>query len=306
VITTRTIPSKQCTVWFADVIGSTSLYERLGDRAAFSQVDRCLKLMQRAVLGAEGRVVKLTGDGVMAIFDTPDDALAAAIELNLELEQLPVSRGHGLGVRIGFIAGEVVESNGDIFGDTVNIAARLCQIASATSAMTSQETAAMIDLTHADRMRPLPPRRIKGVQRPVAVCELVCGQMNDLTIFASSGAGGFDFDAPDAHRLVPRMGGRSWRVGGEVLRLSVGRDPACEVLTREPLASRRHCDIEQRGDAFVLIDRSSNGTFVSGAERAEFMLHRDETVLPDHGWLSFGQPRVDAGEVMELEIVGNG
>ena len=80
---------KELSVLFADVSGSTRLYEKLGDTEALRAVDRCLKRMERAVEGFRGRIVKNIGDEVMAVFEKADDAFQAATEMQQRITDLP-------------------------------------------------------------------------------------------------------------------------------------------------------------------------------------------------------------------------
>src|SRR2546429_9270925 len=117
--------SRQTTVLFADVSGSTKLYETAGDAAALTAIGRCIERMRKAAESTGGRVVKTIGDEIMALFPSPDAAAGAASEMHATIEQLPEVGGAKLGVRVGFHSGPVIQREDDVFGDTVNMAARL-------------------------------------------------------------------------------------------------------------------------------------------------------------------------------------
>src|SRR5438132_753259 len=117
--------SRQTTVLFADVSGSTKLYETAGDAAALTAIGRCIEHMRKAAESTGGRVVKTIGDEIMALFPSPDAAAGAASEMHATIEQLPEVGGAKLGVRVGFHSGPVIQREDDVFGDTVNMAARL-------------------------------------------------------------------------------------------------------------------------------------------------------------------------------------
>lgn len=139
-----------CAVLFADVAGSTALYEVLGDERAFDLVERCLAIMSACTADAGGRVVKTIGDAVMAVFADSDVAATAAIAMQRRVDELGPRLGVHLCLRIGFHAGTVVERDNDVFGDTVNLASRLCDLASRGQIVTVRETAAGL----AQRFRP--------------------------------------------------------------------------------------------------------------------------------------------------------
>lgn len=109
------------TVLFTDIVGSTELTQKLGDEAAFAVVERHDELVRAALARTGGRLVKHTGDGIMAVFVSVVAAVRCANEIQYEL-----SKGEPFDVRIGLAAGEPIERNGDFFGGAVQLAARLC------------------------------------------------------------------------------------------------------------------------------------------------------------------------------------
>jgi adenylate cyclase len=121
------------TVLFADLRGSTALFETLGNAEATSVVTHCVNALGGPVASYEGHVVKTLGDGLMSVFDEPLDAVQAAMLMHEVLEGM-VNRGsergassglRALRLQVGLARGEVVEMAGDCFGDAVNVAARL-------------------------------------------------------------------------------------------------------------------------------------------------------------------------------------
>ena len=117
--------ASEAAVLFADVSGSTKLYESAGNAVAHAAVESCVNLMKQKTQAAKGRVIKTIGDEVMSAFTSADDAADAAIEMQLAISELPPVGTTTLGIRIGFNFGPVVERDGDVFGDAVNLAARL-------------------------------------------------------------------------------------------------------------------------------------------------------------------------------------
>lgn len=171
----------ECVILFADLAGSTQLYERLGNREAFARVDRCLKAMQKVVANNGGRVVKLTGDGLLAVFADAGPVIDTTIAMTFEIGELPSSGESPIDIRIGFHFGPVLESEADVFGETVNIAARLCELASPGRALTTSETAARLSRGKQRMLRQLPPRPLKGINRPFELWELVCDDLGKVT-----------------------------------------------------------------------------------------------------------------------------
>jgi len=115
------------TVLFTDVVNSTTLTQSLGDEAALAIVGVHDTIVRDALSALGGREVKHTGDGIMASFVSAASAVRCAIQIQQELEKHAQRNSeHPLKVRVGAAAGEPVEKNNDLFGSTVQLAARLC------------------------------------------------------------------------------------------------------------------------------------------------------------------------------------
>ena len=116
------------TVVFADLVGSTSMFQRLGDETASRFVTQLMGLLCQVFEHHRGRVIKVLGDGIFVVFEHEGDALVASISIQKRLLDKPIyAGGSGAAVQLqmGIDSGEVVEIAGDCFGDTVNSAARL-------------------------------------------------------------------------------------------------------------------------------------------------------------------------------------
>ena len=286
------------TVLFADVSGSTRLYETAGDAAALEAVSTCLAAARGATEASGGRVVKTMGDEVMSIFPGPDSAANAAADMQVRIDALPEVAGTKLGVRIGFHHGPVLQRDDDIFGDTVNLAARLVAQAKKGEIILSTDTAALLGPVFRTMVRELHAITVKGKAEEIGLAELVWKRDADATVF---------FGVRNRGR-VPRSALRLQYHGREVPRrrngdsVTIGRDPANGLVVHDEMASRQHCTIERRQDLFVLRDHSTNGTYVTFDGDVEITVRRSEVSLRRHGWISFGQPRKPGVEVVEFFI----
>src|SRR3954467_9974281 len=171
---------------FADVSGSTQLYESAGDAAAAQAIAQCIRAFSDATRLAGGEVLKEIGDEVMAIFPTPDAAAIAATRMHLAVEALPAVQGTRLGARIGFHTGPVVRRDNDLFGDTVGLAEGLAGKAAKGQVLTSEETAALLSPALRSCTRVLYSVELKGKPNGVSLCELVWRQGPDITDMAGS------------------------------------------------------------------------------------------------------------------------
>jgi len=281
------------TVLFADVSGSTQLYESAGDAAAMQAIAQCIRAFTDAARLAGGQVIKEIGDEVMAIFPSPDAAAIAATRMHLAVEALPPVQGTRLGARIGFHTGPVVRRDDDLFGDTVALAEGLAGQAAKGQVLTSEATAALLSPALKSCTRLLYSVELKGKAESVSLCELVWRQGPDVTVTEEMAG---TLLASATGRLTLKLAGIELAAEPP---LRVGRDKDCEVVITGENASRQHCSIERRREKFVLRDHSTNGTFVSVEGEPEFALHREEYILRGHGWISFGDPRAQASESLE-------
>ena len=286
---------RHTTVLFADVTGSTRLYEQAGDAKAVEAIARCIEALRSASEACGGRVVKTIGDEVMALFPSADAAADAAARMHIAVETLDAVAGQKLAVRVGFHAGPVVQHNDDVFGDTVNLASRLVQQAVRGQVLTSDDTVKLLTPALQNSMRRLYSIQVKGKSEEVALCELIWRRSPDVTDLSTTGS----------HLRRPRTELRLKYGDREILRrrdnesLMIGRDAGCQIVINDPRASRQHCTIERSHDQFVLQDHSGNGTYVTVEGEKEILLQRENFTLRKHGWIAFGQSRKEATDVVE-------
>jgi len=163
--TTGGLDSAIRTVLFTDIVDSTSLTQRLGDENAMGLLHRHDAIVREALAATQGREVKHTGDGIMASFFSAAGAVRCAAQIQQELAQ----RGPGnLRVRIGSAAGEPVGHAKDIFGSTVQLAARLCAAAAPGEILVSNVVAELC-VGKKLSFRALGEVSLKGFEQPVSV-----------------------------------------------------------------------------------------------------------------------------------------
>lgn len=270
-------------VLFADIAGSTHLYEVLGDARAKAMIDEALAVMTRVTAQQGGRVVKTIGDEVMCVFDGADRGFIAATDMQTKVDQLPVVNGAKRKIRVGFHAGPVIEENGDVFGDTVNTAARMAGLAKGLQIFTSRATVDMLSPALRAGTRDIAALAVKGKADDMAVCEVIWQEGGDLTMTAES------IIVPQVQAtLLLRHGGNEIVMDATRASVALGRDAGSDFVIADPKASRNHARIEKRRDKFFLADQSTNGTFVSFAGEAETSLRREEVMLRGSGFIVFG------------------
>jgi class 3 adenylate cyclase len=288
-----------CAVLFVDISGSTRLYEELGDEQALARVDGCLRLLQRATDECAGRVVKTTGDGLMCAFEEPAAALHAARIMHLRVLEQGALGGPTLGIHVGCHYGQVLESAGDLYGDCVNVAARIAGLAKVGQIITTLEVVERLTEALREKVRMLDRVTVKGRRESLEIFELVWQESDELTMLGTR----------SGEERVPRLrlafaGRELWFDGSGSGAVTLGRDAVCDIVIEDRKASRQHARIEKRRDKFVLADHSSNGTYVAIAGEAEMCLRREELILRAHGRIALGH-RTSETEATVVEFSMN-
>jgi adenylate cyclase len=288
-------------VLFADVTGSTSFYEKLGNARALECIGLCLSIMRQSVKTCGGRVIKTIGDEILCVFPTAIAAAQSAIDMLGRIDmQAPVA-GQPLQIRVGMQFGPVLHENDDVFGDCVNVAARMVKLAKPMQIMLAGECVQAMDAGLRSQARAIDKIPIKGRAKEIDVYELPWKQSEDMTTMASL--------PPEELQPKPRVRLRLKHNGREIVFgerqdvMRFGREISCDVVVADRKASREHARIERRRDKFVLVDVSSNGTFLTFHGEAEMPVRREEIVLHGHGSISFGHPyAIDPAEVATFEV----
>jgi adenylate cyclase len=271
------------TVLFADVSGSTKLYDALGDIQAKAMVDECISIMRAVVAQYGGRVIKTIGDEVMCVLPQADTGLLAATDMQTKVTALPVVSNVKRAIRVGFHFGPVIEEHNDVFGDTVNLAARMAGLAKGQQIITTLATVQhMAPMLRASTRR-IAALAVKGKGDDVDVCEVIWQAGEELTMATPSmvsAARNVDLTLVYAGTPMGLMQANSAIV--------VGRDASCQLVVPDRMASRQHARVERRRDKFILIDQSTNGTFVEFDGEAEMVLRREEVMLRGKGRIALG------------------
>lgn len=275
-------------ILFADVVGSTRLYELMGDLRARDMVAICIDVMRTATEQNQGTVIKTMGDEVMATFADADQALNAASQMQQQISrhsQLKVE-GQPVALRIGCHFGPVVLENRDVFGSTVHTANRMTSQAKAMQIMT---TAAVVE-----RLSP----QWRAAVRQVDVATLK-GQGNEVVLYEVL------WQSEDVTSMIPAIGMSNSHLPHLRLRLqyqereivlderhpavAIGRAEDNDVIVKGNLISRLHARIEVNRHKFVLVDQSTNGTFVQSHDGDEAFVRRDSVQIKGKGMIGLGK-----------------
>lgn len=291
----------QPAVLFADIAGSTKLYEVLGDTEAKRLIDEVLIALTALTKRHGGRVVKTIGDEVMCVFANAEKCFHAATDMQNKVDSMPLVSGTKRRIRVGFHAGAVIEEAGDVFGDTVNVAARISGLAKGMQIMTTRTTVDTLPGYLRGFTRDIAALSVKGKADDMAVCEVLWQDEGDLTMTVAA----LSVHAVSAGEVVLKHGEHELVLNAKRNSAALGRDPGSDIVVIDTKASRHHARIEKRRDKFFLADQSTNGTFVKFASEPEIGLRREEIMLRGNGRILFGHSEAEgAGETVEFSVRG--
>ena len=314
---------------FIDLAGSTAAYAALGNAQVADVIAKVTQWIGRVCEAHGGRTVKFLGDGVLAQFPLRSDAVGAAVFLQQShaerLQKWPEPLRMGL--KIGMAKGPVVERDGDVYGDPVNLAARLSDMAGAHTIWADDSVIAQLRQDRASvaheadqaggirhgadmaRYRSLGMLRVRGMTNARSVFQIEWNEDVSTDLMTVRGV------LQDvAERDGARQGGSialAWLGHSSVfaaaqLPIVIGRIPGSGFVVNDQRVSRSHARIEFLNGAFVLSDLSSFGTWVRFTENpaAEVQLRRNQCVLHSTGEIALGASFSDFSAVVVAFHVG--
>jgi adenylate cyclase len=277
-------------VLFADISESTALYQRLGDLPARNIVNAVIEMIEAVLARYEGRLVKTIGDEAMCVFPDADHAVLAASNMQAQIATTHPGN-YPVSIHVGLHYGPVLVEEGDVFGDTVNVAAYLAAVAAADQILTTEATEQHLSAPLKTCVRPIFHAVLKGATEESIVFQVLWRTDNlDLT---DVNLGSSKIIPADTGSLLvtleeERVRVDQWRPG-----IVIGRSKECDLILADRLASRRHVSIKLVRTHFYLFDHSINGTFVSRESGEEVHVLRRELLLDGSGQISFGRSRTE-------------
>lgn len=264
------------------------MYERLGDAEASRIVDIYLSTMGKEATDRGGIVVKTIGDEVMCTFVDAERAVLAALGMQCVFMEDPDAPGIDLAVRIGLHFGPVIEERGDVFGDTVNVAARMTQQARRGQIVTTESSVELLSEELQAKARLIDRTPIKGKREELSIYEVVWQQEDATQLVHAVKAG-----ASPSGTLVLRYQGTEIHLDATDSSATLGRSESCSIMVNKDCVSRNHARVERRRGGFTIVDESTNGTYLRLASGAVVLLKREGAPLVGTGVISLGLP-IDA------------
>jgi len=275
-------------ILFADVVGSTQLYDKFGDTQASATVALCLDIMKDATYQFNGTVIKTIGDEVMSTFETVDEAMGAAVVMQSRItEESKKEGGIPVSIRIGCHYGPVVQEQNDIFGAAVHTANRMTSQAKARQIVLSGFSVEQMSPELKGQARQIDLATVRGRIDEVALYELVW-QPDEATSMLPT----IEWESKAARKgskLLLNFRDSSVEVTEHRKSINMGRAEDNELVIKGNLISRIHAKIEMRRGKFILVDQSTNGTFVQNVRGDEKFVRRDSTELGSEGTIGLGR-----------------
>jgi adenylate cyclase len=287
------------TILFADICRSSRLYELMGDEAANAIIKGCLLQLSGVVCQYGGQLVKEIGDEVMAVFPQADATVNAAIEMQEKINLYSASNGLQIGLRIGLNFGPVILDNDDVFGNTVNAAARMAKFAKSGQIITNQATIKVLPTAFQSQTRLMDRIPSPGKTERMSVYQIIW-ERRELTS-ARTYLGGSIITFTTVLQLTHHS--KVVPIKPDQSGFTIGRNPENDLMVCDDYTSRQHAQIDFRKGKFILIDQSTNGTFIVRPDGSHIFIHREESVLQDQGWIGLGELRFkDHPDVIAFEI----
>ena len=274
-------------ILFADLANSTHIYETLGNKVAKDLIDASLALLSDVTAKHQGTVIKTIGDEIMCTFPTANEAVEAAIEMHQSIGEMPFPENPEYGspnIYVGMQFGPVIKEGGDVFGDAVNVAARMVALAKQRQIITTEGTIKLLPKERQALTRCIDKTTVKGKSGVLRIYEIVWEE-HDATVMATT--------MPEVQTIKSHL---ELTYKGQTIKLdesrpsaTLGRQRHNDVVVDDRRASRSHARIEYNRGKFILIDQSSNGTLVRFEGEKSVLLKRDETELLGNGVIGLGR-----------------
>ena len=291
----------QTTVVFTDLHGSTAVFEALGNAKATALVTQITQWIAHRCEAHGGRVVKTLGDGVLAMFPSPQGAVDAVVDIQRSNFKSVnrTSKITAMPIRIGVASGEVEVVQGDCYGDAVNVASRLCDLCGPNQIWANDAALATAVEVQGVTFRALGLINVRGRAEPCKVFQLEWREEQASDFLTMQG----DLDPgliSGERDILGREIELSWMETSQTFKafdlpVSIGRVRTAEFVVNDPRVSRTHVRIDWRNGSIVLVDVSSYGSWVrfGASSSAPVLLRREECVLHGSGELALGASFTD-------------
>ncbi len=272
-------------VMFADIVDSTHMYESLGDTLAKKLITEMETAISQVIEDCGGFVVEIIGDEVMSRFNDPSTAVQAACRIQERAELYAEQSGMPMAARIGLHYGPAILEEGRMYGDTINIAARVADIAKARQIITTEQVILALPPEQRQMARRFDKVQVKGKLETLVIYDLLW-RREDVT---------FMHTAPITQNmrqktLILDYAGRIYRLAPIPGITHIGRDAGNELVVGGTSASRTHATLEYNRGKFMFKDISTNGTYIVPRNQQSLYIRRESIPLLGQGMIGLGEP----------------
>lgn len=288
--------TQPCTILFADVSGSTRLFEQKGDVEARRLIASVLNALTVVCNSHGGKVIKTIGDEIMCTFRGALQGVLAACDMQRKMARDIEFVRDNLGVRIGLHHGEGLFEDNDVFGDVVNVAARMTSIAKREQIVTTATS--LRELTGPPiSVRSLGRARVAGKLLPIEIVDVIWQEDTSGMTTVQRAVRTAEPELQPG-KLVLRFRDTTIELTPESQPFTLGREASNGLMVAADWVSRTHATIEFKRGHFMLSDRSTNGTWVRIGDDDELRLSRDEVHLRKSGSISLGKGMALNGDML--------
>ena len=284
--------TKDCTIMFVDIAGSTRLYQEYGDTLAQDSIARCLIRLSEVIKRHTGTVVKFIGDEILCYLSDPEMAFQAVFKLQEIAKETVDPNGVQLALRIGMHYGSAIVEDTDLYGDSVNVAAAMRDIAKGGQIIATDAMVEHIPPEISHFTRRYDTSRIKGRQEQTVIYEILWEGEASTQILS----GTTSLEKMKSSKLQLSFQETELALMANMPALTLGRDSNCSIIIEGTLVSRQHATIEYRRGKFLLMDKSTNGTYILTDDGRSVYLRREEFPLWGEGQISLGKTIVNDDE----------
>ncbi|MEW8297351.1 MAG: adenylate/guanylate cyclase domain-containing protein [Candidatus Thiodiazotropha sp.] len=270
---------------FADIVDSTRMYESLGDRRAKQLITDLEEVIARVVLETGGDVVEVVGDEVMSRYLQVGDAVEGACLMQERVDEYAKRTNMTLSARIGLHYGPAIVEGGRMYGDSVNVAARMAAIAQSQQIITTEQVVDQLSDVQRQIVRRFDKVKIKGKQGQMVIYDLLW-RKDDVTFMHTSPR----TQTTLTRVLILEYGGKRIRFLPQQGTIRIGRESHNELVVTAAAASRTHAVVEYNRGKFVLSDISTNGTYLTTQNQQSLYLRRETVPLLGSGKIGLGEP----------------
>lgn len=269
----------------ADVVGSTRIYDLLGDTRGKAFVTRTLQGLARIIAGYNGTIVATVGDELVAAFSSAGEAAATACEMHLAVRAEPdETQGVGMSLRVGIHGGNVQVEPFELMSETVAISRHVSRLAKAEQTLVTGIVHEQLPGIYRALTRYVDREPWRGMTTTQIDLHELVWEVEGLTAHASGPP------VPTQARVVLTLGATEYVVDERKPVLTAGRAPLNDIVSDFDLVSREHFTITLRGGRCTLADSSTNGTFVVADDGTQTEVLRESRPLKGSGRIWFGRP----------------